>query len=405
MRSTFSVLFYIKRTALRKDGTAPIMGRITINGEMAQFATRLAITPDKWSVEYGSAYGRSERSRTINAELNKIRCNAMNHYNNLLSTEHHVSPLRVKNLLLGLEEKYNTILALFRKHNQEFVKNIGYTRSRSTYNKYAAVYDHLCRYILHKYNRTDLTFKELDERFVPDFDLYLRETALLSNNTVWIYMMPVKRIIVQARNRGYLSSNPAGDYHARFCHKERDYLTERELERLIDYRSEIDTFNVVKDVFLFCCFTGLSYSDVKNLTHNHISKSFDNHLWIVSKRKKTGTDFRVRLLDIPKSIIDRYRQHSTGHNVFPLPSNTTCNRVLRQLSQQIDLRKAVTFHVARHTFATTVLLSHDVPIESVCSMLGHTNIKTTQIYARITDKKLSHDLDLLSRRIRKEKGW
>jgi integrase len=212
-------------------------------------------------------------------------------------------------------------------------------------------------------------------------------------------MIVLKHIISIARNTGLLPFNPFAGYINSPESVDRGFLTRDELNSLMDAKMKNAQHELVRDLFVFSCFCGLSYSDVKNLTGNHLKTSFDGHLWIITRRQKTNTDSSVRLLEVPKRIIEKYRGYTRDSRLFPVPSNGRCNAILKQIAKQCGIKTRLTYHVSRHTFSTTVTLSLGVPIETVSKMLGHTNIKTTQIYARITKEKISHDMEILSRKL------
>ena len=403
MRSTFRVLFYLKRNAPKKGGVVPIMGRITINGTIAQFSTKLDVLPCVWDVRSGRLGGRSLEVQQKNIILDKIRIQINQHYQKLSEQNEHITAIKVKNALFHTDNQEETLLRIFARHNENFAKQVGYNRSRGTYNKYCQVYNHVAKFIRQQYRKTDILLKELDYQFILNFDLYLRRTVGCNPTTVWVYMMPLKRMVTVARNHGWLTHNPFSGYKAIPEMATRGYLSDEEIGILLKAEFKKKQYEVVRDLFIFSCFTGLSYTDIKNLNYNNLQRSFDGHLWIITKRQKTNTSSNIRLLEIPYKIIKKYQTPFFDQNLFPIPGNSTCNYILKQIARQCDLKTYLTFHVARHTFATTVTLSQGVPIETVSKILGHKSIKTTQIYAQITNQKISQDMELLARRLKKLK--
>lgn len=405
MRSTFKVLFYLKKNAPQKDGLVPVMGRITINGNIAQFSAKIKVRPSMWDVRAGKAIGKSSEAHQINRILDKIRMIVYKNYLELSEKNTYVTPTQIKNALLGLNEEQETLLKLFAHHNEEFAKKVGQTRALGTYKKYCQVYKHVAQFIKAKLNKTDIFLQELNYQFIQDFDLYLRTEAGCNPTTVWMYTMPLKRMIAVARNKGWLNHNPFIGYRAVPQASTRGFLSVEELVKLMGTRFTKPNQALVRDLFLFSCFTGLSYTDIKNLTGKNLQISFDGHLWVITQRQKTHTPSHIRLLDIPIKIIEKYRPADINQNIFPMPTNSTCNYILKKIAQLSGIKTYLTFHVARHTFATTVTLSQGVPIETVSQMLGHTSIKTTQIYARITHQKISQDMEILSHKLKKMKDW
>ncbi len=212
-------------------------------------------------------------------------------------------------------------------------------------------------------------------------------------------MIVLKHIISIARNTGLLPFNPFAGYINSPESVDRGYLTEEEIQTLIEAPMKNQTYELVRDLFVFSVFTGLSYADVKKLTTDNLQTFFDGNLWIITRRRKTNTDSNIRLLDVPKRIIEKYKGLTGDNRVFLVPSNSCCNEKLKKIGKQCGIKTRLTYHVARHSAATTILLSHGVPIETVSRILGHTNIKTTQIYARITNQKISRDMETLSQKL------
>lgn len=399
MRSTFKVLFYLKRNNSKPDGTVPVMGRITIDGTISQFSCKLTVPPNLWDTKAGRLTGKSTLTVKTNLALDKIRVDINRHYQEIMQTDGFVTADKVKNAYLGLGVKQDTFLALFANHNQEFSRKVGYNRSISSYRNYCTVYKHMENYIRQEYNRDDVYLKELNLAFFNGFEHYLRTERGCSTNTIWNYMIGVKHIVAIARNSGQLTINPFAGYLIKPEQKDRGFLTKDELNSLVNAEMKNAQYELVRDLFVFSVFTGLSYSDVKNLTKDHLKTSFDGHLWIITRRQKTNTDSSIRLLEVPKRIIEKYKGYSRDNRLFPVPSNASCNTILKKIGKQCGIKTKLTYHCARHTMATTITLSQGVPIETVSKMLGHTNIKTTQIYAKITKEKISQDMEILSHRL------
>ena len=285
--------------------------------------------------------------------------------------------------------------------NEEFIKKVGHSRVQGTYNRYRTIYRHLCEFVPKVYRRDDIPLKELNLTFINNFEYFLRTEKKCRTNTVWGYMIGLKHVISIARNSGALPFNPFAGYINSFESVDRGYLTEREIQTLMEAPVKSGTCELVRDLFIFSVFTGLAYADVKALTTDRLQTFFDGNLWIITRRRKTNTESNIRLLDVPKRIIEKYKGLSKDDHVFPVPSNGRCNTILKELGRQCGFKIRLTYHVARHTNATTVLLSHGVPIETVSRLLGHTDLKTTQIYARITNQKISSDMEILSHKLEK----
>ena len=399
MRSTFKILMYLKKGSEKPDGSVPLMCRLTVDGEIKQFSCKMDVSPRLWDVKAGRASGKSIDAQRINRAVDKIRVDVNRRYQEMMQTDGYVTAAKLKDAYLGIGIKQETLLKLFEQHNDEFLKKVGHSRAQGTFARYRTVCKHIREFLPHTYNRKDIPMKELNLSFINDFEYYLRTERKCRTNTIWGYMIVLKHIISIARNSGVLPFNPFAGYINSPENVDRGYLSKEELQTLMNTPMKNQTYELVRDLFLFSTFTGLAYSDVRNLTYDNLQTFFDGDLWIITRRKKTNTDSNIRLLDVPKRIIEKYRGLTTDNRVFPMPSNSSCNEKLKKIGIQCGIKTRLTYHVARHSAATTILLSNGVPIETVSRILGHTNIKTTQIYAKITNQKISQDLETLSHKI------
>lgn len=399
MRSTFRILFYVNKQRA-KDGYVPIYVRLTVNGKSTFVSSRLTIPLPLWDSAANKVAGKSVEAKRINVELDRIKAKLLHHYQHISDRDAYVTAERVKSAYLGMGEEYETLLEAFDKFNRDFKQHVGVDRAQSTYRKYDNVRKRLAEFLSDKLHREDIPLKELTETFITDYDLYLRSEKGLTPSCVCIYTKPLKMIVTKAHNAGIIARNPFADYHPKKTTKERGYLIESELQALMNHKFAFEGYDKVRDMFVFSCFTGMAHADVKGLTREMIQKSFDGDLWIVKKRQKTNTPFKIKLCGITKRIIDKYRREVAGTNlVLPVPDIAYCNRVLKKIAAEVGIDKTITYHMARHTYATTVCLSNDVPIETLSKMLGHRSIRTTQIYAKITAEKVSRDMEKLAQRI------
>ena len=294
-----------------------------------------------------------------------------------------------------MKRKTTGILELFSRHNDEFAEKVGYSRTRGTYARYEIVFKHLQRYIKKTYRKDDVLLSGIRAGFVNGFDRWLRVECNLAPNSVWGYMIALKHIFTLARNEGLMVINPFASYINSYTGVDRGYLSEDDLLRLMEVPTFTKMEERVRDIFIFAAFTGLAYIDVKRLREDNIQKFFDGHWWIIMRRHKTNIESNIRLLDVPMRIVEKYRGTVPGGLLFPVPSNNCCNENLQHLAARCGLQIHLTFHVGRHTFAT-LALNRGMPVESLSRILGHTNIRTTQIYAKITNKKISEDMAALS---------
>jgi len=397
-KSTFKLLFYLKKNELKKNGNAPIMARITIDGTPKTFGTKLEIDPNNWDLKHGRVQGKSAQALSINKKLDNIRGRIDKIYEDMLKHEGFATAQKVKLSFLGVGVMDDAILKVFNDQNEDFKKLVEKEeRSQSTYNKYITVYNHLTTFIKERYHRDDMAFRELTSDFIREFDFYLRYDLQSSHNTVWVYTMPVLALVELAIKKGLIRDNPFQDYEINMEETDRGYILKEDVEKLMMCVPSHQRYELVKDLFIFSCFTGLAYADIKKLTRNNIQSFFDGHQWIISRRKKSDIASNVRLMEIPKRIIEKYQGTTRNEFIFPVPTNATCNTHIGKLVEKAEIitEQKVTFHTARHTFGT-MFLTEGVPLESLSKMMGHKNISTTQIYAKITSQKISKDMDLVS---------
>ncbi len=399
MRSTFNVLFFLKKNATKKNGTAPIVARITINGKSSQFNTKQYTTKDNWNVELNRLKGRSTKARNTNSVLDEIKSSLHNIYNELNNKEIIVTAERVKNTYLGIGLEKYFLIELFNESNNFLKRQVGITRSQSTYQKAEVCKRHLSDYLKTEYNRTDIDLREINHSFIVGFERHLTTQGGCNSNTTAKFMQKFKSIIINAQRNGQLQNDPFANYKISLEKVDRGYLTLDELNRLMKKNFENERLDRIRDIFVFSCYTGLAYIDIKNLKKENITTGFDNRPWIITKRQKTNTQTVVPILKIAQVILDKYNGLPNDF-LLPVPTNQKTNAYLKEIADICSITKKLTFHLARHTFATTITLSNGVPIETVSKMLGHTNIKTTQIYARITNEKISTDMQILSEKLK-----
>ena len=397
-KSTFKLLFYLKKNELKKNGNAPVMARITIDGTPKTFGTKLEINPNSWDLKHGRVQGKSATALSINQKLDNIRGRIDKIYEDMLKHEGFATAQKVKLSFLGVGVMDDAILKVFNDQNVEFKRLVDKEeRSQGTYNKYITVYNHLTEFIKERYHREDMAFRELTADFIREFDFYLRYDKQCAHNTVWIYTMPVIALAELAIKKGLIRDNPFEDYEISMEETDRGYILKEDVEKLMMCQVPHKRYELVKDIFIFSCFTGLAYADIKKLTRSNIQSFFDGHQWIISRRKKSDVASNVRLMEIPKRIIEKYQGTTRNEFIFPVPTNATCNTHIGKLVENAEIikKQKVTFHTARHTFGT-MFLTEGVPLESLSKMMGHKNISTTQIYAKITSQKISKDMDLVT---------
>lgn len=319
------------------------------------------------------------------------------HYQRISDREAFVTAEMVRNAYQGIGTEYETLLRAFDKENEAFAKRVGKNRSLSTYQKYLTVRKYLAEFIKVHYKRTDIAMNELTEDFIRDYCLYLRNEVGLAQSSVWIYSIPLKHIVTTAHYNGKIARNPFAQYRVDPDHKERGFLTEDESQAFTTIELNNPDLELARDLFLFGCWTVISFIDIKKLTTENIT-ILGGSPWIVSKRQKTGVPFQIKLMDIPMQIIRRYEPYRISNTLFNIGSHDVINKRIKEVAKLCGIEKRTSFHLSRHTFAV-LALNYGMPIESVSKILGHTNITTTQIYAKVTNTKLEHDISMFESRV------
>ena len=404
MNKTFNLLFFIKKNKIRTNGTAPIYLRITIDGKAADIAAKRYIEPQKWDGKTHKALGNSQEARTLNVYLKTLEQQVYDSHYVMLKEDNNVTAVGLKSKLLGTDIEQRMLIPIFQEHNDKVEALVGHDFAPGTLERYKTSLKHTQEFIHWKYKTSDIDIKAIDHAFIMDYDFWLRSVRKCANNTAVKYIKNFKKIIKLCMAHGWLNKDPFLGYKANLKAVERPFLSKEEIQTMYEKEFVSDRLTQVRDVFLFCCYTGLAYVDVKKLTKSHINIGIDGEQWIFSRRQKTDTSTRVPLLPVAKELVLKYDNHPQCVNsnvLFPVVSNQTMNSYLKEIANVCGINKELTFHIARHTFATTVTLSNGVPIESVSKMLGHTNIKTTQHYAKILDKKVSDDMSVLRSKLEK----
>lgn len=402
MKRTFSTLFVIKRKALRKDGRAPIFCRITVNGTAVAFSCQLYVKPEMWNARENMAEGKGCEVKQINRELEKIRKGLRFHYEKIFNGIGPMTADRVKSSYLGFDRSCRTLLQVFESHNNDYSQLVeNGIRQRSTYERYEMVFRHLQEFMMKKYKLKDIAFVDLRPNFIMDFESFLRTKKNLCNNTVCVYITPLRKMVSIAQNNGWLDYNPFANYHIPLQRNEREILTMNEIERIMNLEIPLKKRNVIltRDMFIFCTFTGISFIDLKGLTYDNI-KETDSGQWISFQRQKTGVWCNIPLLKTPLKILDSYKHKKKGGPLFNLPHYGTMISALRRIIQMCNIEKRVSWHTSRHSFASEICLRNSVPIETISRMLGHTDVKTTRIYAQTSNSIIERDMLNLAKRLK-----
>ncbi len=402
MQTTFSILFYPRGNDIDRNGNAPIYARITVNGKRSEFSIKRKVLLTKWNSDAGKMRGTTSEVRELNKYMTSIRTKINKIQEQLSEKETLVTAQKIKNTYLGKTNKHMMLLEIFQEHNNKVEKLIGKDFAAGTAERYKTARKHVKEYIKKEYQVKDIPVNDVDHKFITGFEYYLKTTRNCAHNTAIKYITNFKKIIRIAYANDWITKDPFTSWKARLKIVDREFLTVEEIQAMIEKELHTERLDQVKDIFIFCCFTGLAYSDVKKLSSNNVVFGIDGGKWIKINRSKTDTRSNIPILPTAEAILVKYSEDSEiqkNYLLLPVLSNQKMNAYLKEIADLCGINKNLTFHLARHTFATTVTLTNGVPIESVSKMLGHKSLKTTQHYAKIIDKKVSEDMKALKEKL------
>lgn len=393
-QTNVKVSFYLKKSESDADGYCPVMARLNI-GKYSEsaFSMKLRVPQKMWAA--GRATGKSVAAKEINNRLDEIRARALGIYAELSAVRDGVSAENVKHRLLGMASEQETLLGYFVKFIGNFEKRVGINRTAKSLGGYRNAYRHLERFIRSQYKVSDVPFSTLDLSFIEKYDLHLRTECHLAPGTVINLTVRLKTVVGEAIADGIITAYPFFGYEPVHPKPEQKYLTDEELHRIMTTPLHNPSLYHVRDMFLFSCYTGIPYGDMRLLTTDNLSLADDGTWWIRSSREKTGVEFEIPLLELPLRIIEKYRDTAPDGRLLPMYANSTMNFYLKRIAVICGIDRRLVFHQARHNFGTHITLSLGVPIETVARMMGHLRIETTQIYAKVTDKKVEEDMKKL----------
>ncbi len=394
VRSSFSILFFIRESKARKSGKAPIELMITVNGERCTLSTGKQVPIDKWDKTKQQVKGKDEEAQSLNNYLKAIKAKLYQKEAELLDRGFIITAELLRDAYFDKVEslKEKTLFEVFEEHNQEQEKLVGNGVSKATY--WISVYTVrlLKEFVQQKYKREDLYLRELNLNFIQSFHSFLRIDKGMAQNSSTKHLKLLKKIVNLAVANSYMTTNPFITYKIEREPVEIDFLNEEELRKIINFDTPLPRLERAKDMFLFGCFTGLSYIDIKTLAPEHFEKDSTGRIWIKKRRVKTGVLSRIPLLPIAKLILDKYKG---GEKLLPIQDPADINKYLKDIAILCDIKKRITFHTARHTFASTVTLANNISLEVVSKMLGHTNTRMTTHYAKLIDKCIGEQMDRL----------
>ncbi|WP_117883747.1 site-specific integrase [Aureibaculum luteum] len=402
MKNTFSVLFYPKRRDSDLPDKASVYMRITVNGRRSELSINRKVNVSKWNQKAEKLSGTKEEVKDFNNYLDALRNKIYAIHQQLLRRDIKITSEAIKNSYLGIGENQMMLLEIFENHNEQMEMLIGKEYALSTVKKYKTAYKHVKNFLAYKFKLKDIPIERINHSFITNFEFYLKSVKNCNHNSTLKYIKNFKKIIIIALSNGWIDKDPFINYKARTKIVEREFLTKEEIQLMLYKKFHAPRLELVRDIFIFCCYTGFAYVDVKKLTKNNLVKGIDGEMWIMTNRTKTNTPSNIPLLPTALMILDNYKDHIdviNGDILLPVLSNQKSNAYLKEIADLCGITKNLTTHLARHTFATTVTLSNGVPIESVSKMLGHKSLRTTQHYAKILDRKVSDDMAILKSKL------
>jgi site-specific recombinase XerD len=400
---SFGVHFTVRRDRV-KDGKAQVYACITVNKEKCLMALQQTVDLRYWDERRGSGKGGRQEVSSMNSYLEEVRLALGNCYKNLQLKGRAVSADLVKDAFLGIHEEVYTLSRLVEYHNETATATLKW----STLKHYYVTQRYLTKFLHEKFRVKDLYLHELNYKFIHDFEIFLRNhkpkdhQKPMNNNGVMKHIIRLKKMVHLALRLEWIQKDPFANYKLKIQKVNREHLSELELKKVEEKKFDIERLDMVRDLFVFCCYTGLTYVDVINLQPHQIVEAAGGEMWVRTSRQKTDTPVSTPLLPKAMEIIKKYKGNeraAESQTIFPVISNQKVNSYLKEIADVCGIHKNITFHLARHTFATTVTLSNGVPIETVSKMLGHTKIATTQIYAKVLEKKISEDMAALKRKL------
>lgn len=395
MRQTFNVLFFIRKTRTVKSGETPIMLRISIQGQLAEIQLKRTVKPTQWNQKKERCTGKDAASLEINRYLESVKLRLFDIHRTMEQEDKLINPYEIKRKFLGLDNEHKLFFEVFQEHNDKCRELIGKDYAKVTVSRFNTCLKYFREMALKKYHMKDIPLKELTHAIIQDYIHFLKTEKDLQENTLIRYMKAVKKITNLAIANDWMSKNPFSNirFHEPEVHK--DFLTKEELNVLWKKTFEIPRMELVRDAFLFQCYSGLAFIDLSELKAEHIVEDNQGNLWIRKARQKTNVMCNVPLLDIPIQILEKYKEHplcNKSGKLLPILSNQKMNSYLKELADVCRIKKKLTTHPGRYTFSTVVTLANNVSLENVAKMLGHTSTRMTQRYAKVLDQSILRDM-------------
>lgn len=395
---TLSILFWINNSRKNKNNELPLYARVTVDGKRVEISLNRSIPLSTWDKNAQKVIRKGQHQNSINAYIDTTKTQILSIYNQLLLNGDRITSALIKETLTGKlsQPKFKTICDAFDYHNRKMEETVEVGKiTRKTLLRYKSTKEKVIKFMKREYKVKDIVLKDIRLTFITEFDHYLLTVEKLQSNTAHKIIKIVKKIMNQAVILDWIPSNPLNQFKCSYKNPVRVVLTQVEIDTLMNKKLTIQRLIEVRDVFVFCCYTGFAYTDIFNFKQNAVTIGIDGEYWLTTFRQKTGTKENVPLLPVALEIIEKYKDHEyckENDKLLPVNTNQRYNGYLSELAEICGIEKKITTHIARHTFATTVTLSNGVPIETVSKMLGHTRLATTQIYAKVLEQKVSEDM-------------
>ena len=396
-RNYFTVLFFLKNSKLLKNGEAPICMRITINGKRAEVQIKRSIDVTKWNTQKECAIGREKKYQEINHYLDTIRTKILQIHRELEQDGKPITADIIKNIYYGEHSTPKMLLEVFQEHNSEYRELMNKEYAEGTVLRYERTARYLKEFISEQYKLADIPLKSINYEFITKFEHFIKIQKNCAQNATVKYLKNLKKIIKTALIKKWITDDPFAEIHFKQTKCNREFLNEMELRKIINKDFDIQRLQTVRDIFIFCCFTGLAFTDVKNLKKEHFVQADNGEWWIRKAREKTDNMCDIPLLDIPRLILEKYQSNPICNEkglLLPVPSNQRMNSYLKEIADVCGIQKNLSTHIARHTFAS-LAIANKVSLESIAKMLGHTDIRTTRIYAKIMNSTIANEMKVL----------
>lgn len=396
-RNTLSVLFIIKKAKLLKNGEAPICMRITVNKRVAEVMIKRSIPIDLWNQKKECSKGKDRIATELNHYINTVRAKVLQIHRELEIDNKPITADIIKDCFYGRDKVQRSLLEVYAEHNEKCRALIGKEYTESTVTKFDTSINRLKEYIRSCYHRDDIMLAELDGQFIRDFDFWLKTEKHCQNNSALKHLKNLKKVVRIALTNDWIKKDPFYGIHFKQEEVNVEFLSREELDILMNKEFAIKRLEQVRDIFVFCCFTALAFVDVQQLSREHLIKDNNGALWIRKARQKTNQMCNIPVLTIPQRILRKYEDNAECIKkgvLLPVISNQRMNAYLKEIADVCGIAKRLTTHVARHTAATVVFLANDVSMENVSKILGHSNIRMTQHYAKVLDSSIMRDMVL-----------